>query len=415
MDLVHELIERGLIEHHSADPALILSKGRTVYFGSDPTADSLHVGHLVGVLLMKRLAEAGNKPILLVGGGTGMIGDPKEKGERSMIDMKTVDANKKALRLQLQKIIGKSMRTVDNADWLLKVQLIPFLRDIGKHFTVNDLIKRDLIKKRLDTPDESISYTEFTYSLLQAYDYMMLNQKYGCDLQIGGSDQWTNILSGVELVRKKEGKEVFALTFPLINDASGKKFGKSEGNAVWLDAKKTSPFAFYQFWLQTDDRNIDHYLKVFTFISLPEIAAMVEMHTRNPERRQGQRMLAKAVTEVVHGKDAALHAEKCTDVLFGTTAFSSLTKAEQALLMKSVPSVSVTSTKIEAGYTVVDVLIDSGLLTSKSEARRLLEGGGVRLNGEVASVTTRVTTEDFINGLAIVQKGKSEKVLVSLA
>ncbi|MBU0750449.1 tyrosine--tRNA ligase [Patescibacteria group bacterium] len=415
MDLVHELIERGLIEHHSADPALILSKGRTVYFGSDPTADSLHVGHLVGVLLMKRLADAGNKPILLVGGGTGMIGDPKEKGERSMIDMKTVDANKKALRLQLQKIIGKSMRTVDNADWLLKVQLIPFLRDIGKHFTVNDLIKRDLIKKRLDTPDESISYTEFTYSLLQAYDYMMLNQKYGCDLQIGGSDQWTNILSGVELVRKKEGKEVFALTFPLINDASGKKFGKSEGNAVWLDANKTSPFAFYQFWLQTDDRNIDHYLKVFTFVSLPEIAAMVEMHGRSPERRQGQRMLAKAVTEVVHGKDAALHAEKCTDVLFGTTAFSSLTKAEQTLLMKSVPSVSVTSTKIEAGYTVVDVLIDSGLLTSKSEARRLLEGGGVRLNGEVASITTRVTTEDFINGLAIVQKGKSEKVLVSLA
>src|SRR3989344_5864661 len=216
MSVADELKARGLIEHSSAAPEKILATSRTVYVGVDPTADSLHVGHLTWVLLMKRLGDAGHKLIFLVGGGTGMIGDPREKGERVLLDEKTIAKNKRAVDRQLRGILGRmSFRMVDNADWLLKVKLVPFLRDIGKHFTVNDLMKRDLIAKRLATPDESISFTEFSYALLQGYDYLTLNEKYGCDLQIGGSDQWTNILSGVDLIRKRTGKQVFALGMPL--------------------------------------------------------------------------------------------------------------------------------------------------------------------------------------------------------
>ena len=306
MDIVQDLKERGLIEHASGEISVILAKPRTVYLGIDPTADSLHVGHLVPILLMKRLAEAGAKLIFIVGGGTGMIGDPRLSGERPLLDEKTIRANTRALKRQLKGVLHRiSFRMVDNADWLLKVRLIAFLRDIGKYFTVNDLVKRDIIAKRLATPDESISYTEFTYSLLQAYDYLILNEKYNCDLQIGASDQWTNILSGVDLIRKRTGKEVYALTVPLITDSSGKKFGKSEGNAVWLDPKKTSPFAFYQFWMNLPDEGIEKYLKVYTFLPLPKIETLVKKHRQKPADREAQETLARLVTEIVHGPAAA--------------------------------------------------------------------------------------------------------------
>ncbi len=262
MNLAEELKARGLVEHFSAPVEQMLSKPRTVYIGVDPTADSLHIGHLTWVLLMKRLGDAGNKLVFLVGGGTGMIGDPKEKGERPILDEKTVVKNTSALKSQLKKVLGTTtFKMVDNADWLLSVKLVPFLRDVGKYFTVNDLIKREIIKKRLNTPDESISYTEFSYSLLQGFDYFTLYEKYGVDLQIGGSDQWTNLLSGVDLIHKRLGKDVYALSFPLITDSTGKKFGKSEGNAIWLDAKKTSPFQFYQFWMNLPDAGIEKYLR----------------------------------------------------------------------------------------------------------------------------------------------------------
>ena len=230
MTLVEELKARGLIEHSSTAPEKILSVPRTVYIGVDPTVDSLHVGHLTWVLLMKRLGDAGHKLVFLVGGGTGMIGDPKEKGERVMLDSKTVERNTRALKVQLKKMMGAaSFKMVDNADWLMSVKLVPFLRDVGKHFTVNDLIKRDIIKKRLDMPDESISYTEFTYALLQGLDYLTLNEKYGVDLQVGGSDQWTNILSGVDLVKKRLGKQVYALGMPLVTDSTGKNSVRARG------------------------------------------------------------------------------------------------------------------------------------------------------------------------------------------
>ncbi|KND49642.1 MAG: tyrosine--tRNA ligase [Parcubacteria bacterium C7867-008] len=412
MDLAQELTARGLVEHTSADLKEILGTKRTVYFGVDPSADSMQAGNLVGVLLMKRLADAGHKIILLVGGGTGMIGDPREKGERHLLDLKVIDKNKKAIKAQMQQIIGKKVLLVDNADWLLKVKLFEFLRDIGKHFTVNDLIKRDIIKRRLDTPDESISFTEFTYALLQGYDYLILNQKYKCDLQIGGTDQWTNILSGVDLIRKKTGTQAFAFSTPLVTDANGKKFGKSEGNAVWLDARKTAPYAFYQFWLNQPDEVVERYLKSYTFMQVLEIDALCELHRRNPGRREAQKMLAHQVTEIVHGKDAALRCIAVSEALYGERELKTLSKEEQAMVLEEAPSLSISSADLSYGYTVIDALVNSTLATSKSEARRLIEAKGVTLNDEkIDSVEAKLSASSFQNGLAMLKRGKQICIL----
>lgn len=413
MDLPTELIGRGLVQHSSAPIEKIFEGKRTVYIGVDPTADSLHVGHLTWVLLMKRLGNAGHKLIFLVGGGTGMIGDPKEKGERVLLDDRTVAANTRALKAQLKRVMGGTpFRMVDNGDWLLKEKLVPFLRDVGKHFTVNDLIKRDLIKNRLADPNDSISYTEFTYALLQGYDYYVLNQKYGCDLQIGASDQWTNILSGTDLIRKRTSKEAFAFTFPLMVDSSGKKFGKSEGNAVWLDGGKTSPLAFYQFWLNSSDESVENYLKVFTFMPLPEIAALMELHKRNPERRQAQKMLARQVTELVHGKSETERAERFSDVLFGSASLDTLSESERRVLADSAPSIRLKRMELESGYPLVEALVANGFVSSKAEARRLIGANGIRVNGELATLDRVLRLEDLEKGFATIQKGKSERLLV---
>jgi tyrosyl-tRNA synthetase len=412
MDLIQELKDRGLVEHYSADLETIFSKKRTVYLGIDPSADSMQAGNLVVILLMKRLADAGHKIILLVGGGTGMIGDPREKGERVLQDIRVIEKNKKAIRQQMQNIIGARVTLVDNADWLLKVKMLDFLRDIGKHFTVNELVKRDIIKRRLETPDESISYTEFTYSLLQAYDYMVLNEKYGCDLQIGASDQWTNILSGVELIRKKAGREAFAFTCPLVTDANGKKFGKSEGNAVWLDAKKTSPYAFYQFWLNQSDDSVEQYFKFYTFLGVREIDALVELHRRNPGRREAQKMLATLVTEIVHGKAAAANAAAVSDVLFSSKPLSELSRDERAVLMSEAPVCLLHSEKVASGYSIVDALVESSLSSSKGDARRLIEGKGISVNDEtIENADAVLDPSQFQNGLALLRRGKQVVVL----
>ena len=416
MDIVQDLKDRGLIEHASSEPSVILLKPRTVYLGIDPTADSLHVGHLVPILLMKRLADAGAKLIFIVGGGTGMIGDPRATGERPLLDEKTLRAHTNALKRQLKGILHRiPFRMVDNADWLLKVRLIAFLRDIGKHFTVNDLVKRDIIAKRLITPDESISYTEFTYSLLQAYDYLILNEKYDCDLQIGASDQWTNILSGVDLIRKRTGREVYALTVPLITDASGKKFGKSEGNAVWLAPSKTSPFAFYQFWMNLPDEGIEKYLKVYSFLSLAEITALMEKHRQAPSEREAQETLARLVTEIVHGPAAAAQAAAASDALFGDRPFNELSRDEREAALSAAPSVKINKRDLEAGYSLVDAMVAGGLASSKSDARRLIEGRGISVNGTTVSFPDqKVSPADFQNGYCLVQKGKRE-VLILIA
>jgi len=407
MNLAEELTARGLIEHTSADIEKILGTKRTVYLGVDPSADSMQAGNLVVVLLMRRLSQAGNRIILLVGGGTGMIGDPRESGERSLADKKIVEKNKKALKAQMQRIVGAKVTLVDNADWLLKIKLVDFLRDIGKHFTINELIKRDIIKRRIEDPNDSISYTEFAYSLLQGYDYLELNSKYGADLQIGASDQWTNILSGVELIRRKAGKEAFAVTCPLVTDAAGKKFGKSEGNAVWLDASKTSPFQFYQFWLNQPDAMVGKYLKFYTFMSVFEIDTMMELHKRNPGSREAQKMLAQLVTEIVHGPEAAARVITASAAVYGDTPLASLSPTDLATIRAEVPSV-----RVQQDTSVVDALVASELSKSKTEARKLIEGGGVSVNGVVVdSLDAVLRGEQFPGGIALLRKGKQTALL----
>ncbi len=416
MTLADELKARGLIEHASADADAILSRPRNVYLGIDPTADSMQIGNLAVVLLMRRLGAAGHKLTFLVGGGTGMIGDPREKGERSMLDENTLAKNARALKAQLKGLLGAtSFRMVDNAAWLTKVRLIPFLRDVGKHFTVNDLVKRDLIKKRLETPDESISYTEFTYALLQGLDYLTLHEKYGIDLQIGGSDQWTNILSGVDLIRKRTGQQAYAIGMPLVTDSSGKKFGKSEGNAIWLDPKKTSPFRFYQFWLRLPDEGIERYLKAYTFMPVFEIDALVELHHRNPGARQAQETLARLVTEIVHGPAATAQAVAATDALFGETPFNQLSRDALAVALAEAPSVDIPQRSLEEGFSLAEALVQGGLATSKSEARKLIEGRGITLDGLlIEQPDQKLYAGDFHGGHALVRKGKQGVLVLAL-
>ena len=416
MTLAEELKARGLVEHSSTPVERILSAPRTAYLGIDPTADSLHVGHLVPILLMKRLGDAGHKLIFLIGGGTGQIGDPKEKGERVMLNEKTVAVNTRALKKQLKKILGNAaFKMVDNADWLMSVKLVPFLRDVGTYFTINDLIKRDIIKKRIETPDESISYAEFSYSLLQGFDYLTLYQKYGCDLQIGATDQWTNILSGVDLIHKKLGKDAYAFTVPLVTDATGKKFGKSEGNAVWLDATKTSPFQFYQFWINLSDAGIENYLKMYTFLPPVEIAALMELHARNPSERQAQETLARLVTETVHGPAATAQAAAATDALFGDTPFNELSREALAVALAEAPSVTLSKKDVADGSPLADALVTGGLASSKSDARRLIKGKGITLSDQtIENPDQKIFLGDFSNGHALIRKGKQGVLILVL-
>lgn len=406
-NLAEELIARGYGEQASTPLPELLKEKRGVYLGIDPTADSLHVGHLVPLMLMRRLGDAGHRTVFLVGGGTGMIGDPRDSGERTLLDAKTLEKNKKALKAQLKRLMGRSIEMVDNADWLGKVGLIPFLRDIGKHFSVNELVKRDLIRRRLDTPDESISFTEFTYALLQGYDFLTLHGR-GVDTQVGASDQWTNMLSGVELIRRKKSAEAYCFTCPIITDASGKKFGKSEGNAVWLDPSKTSPLSFYQFWMQLPDEGLEKYLKVYTFMPIADIEALMAKHRAAPQDREAQETLARAVTEIVHGPGATAAAAAATDALYGGRPLSSLSREERAVLLAEAPS-----TPAKEGAGIIDLLAKSGLASSKSEARRLIEAKGVSLNGSVvASADATLSASDFDGGLALLRKGKRDQLVL---
>ena len=408
--LEHELRERGLITHEGGGTlGEILARPRTVYLGIDPTATSLHLGHLVPVILLRHLARAGHTPWLLVGGGTALIGDPRESGERPFSDAAVVAKNAEAVKRQLERILQiDSIPVVDNATWLHTVPLIDFLRDIGKHFTVNQLIKRDIIKRRLETDEDSISYTEFSYSLLQAYDYLHLYEHHAVDLQIGGSDQWANIISGVDLVRRKHAASVYALTTPIVTDkTTGKKFGKSEGNAVWLDPDQTSPFSFYQFWINVSDENASDYLKLFSFLPLTDIARLLEKHTAEPHERYAQRALAKEVTAFVHGEEVAVAAENVSELLYGKKPLATLNEADRALLIQELPH-----TKVAVDTSIVDALVSIGLAGSKAEARRLIEAGGVSLNGAPVTLTTSLTPGVLQQGIALLKKGKSYGLLL---
>jgi tyrosyl-tRNA synthetase len=405
---IEELHARGLIEHFSGETLEeILRTQRHVYVGVDPTADSMHVGNLVPIILLKHLADAGHTPHLLVGGGTGMIGDPRESGERTLLDEKTLQRNMRALKKQLSGVLRRDKLTVfNNADWLKNVKLIDFLRDIGKHFTVNQLVKRDLIKRRLDAED-SISYTEFSYTLLQGYDFHYLYKRHGIDLQVGGTDQWANVLSGVELIRRLEGQEAYAMTTPMIIDkTTGKKFGKSEGNAIWLDPKKTSEFAFYQFWINTADENVAHYLRIFSFSPLKKIEKTLAVHQAEPHKRAAQKLLAQDVTDFVHGKEARQSVEKVSQIIFGGKSIPKLNAADQELLKRELPHHKLTTKEKKHGMNIVDVLTTLTLASSKSEARRLLESKAVTVNGKLANQGTTITGDTCKDGVAIIRRGK---------
>lgn len=311
------LKERGYVHQHTGELTDVVDKPRTLYWGVDPSADSMHVGQLMGVVVLRRFIEHGHKVIIIVGGGTGMVGDPGGKSqERNLLSDETVAANTEALRKQFKKLFaGAEFEITNNADWLRQLNLMEFLRDVGKHFTVNEMIRRDSVRPRIESPEQSISYTEFSYMLLQAYDYQHLSETKGCTLQVGASDQWGNIVSGVDLIRRKSGNEAHAFCWPLlVNKSTGKKFGKSEGGAVWLDASKTSPFELYQFWFNMSDEDVEEYLLKMTLVSKEEINAVMIEQKGNPGARPAQKKLAYAVTALVHGEDEAKKAQKFENV-----------------------------------------------------------------------------------------------------
>lgn len=406
MSLSNELKNRGFIHQCSSENLSEVLDGpkRTIYHGVDPTADSIHAGNFASWMLLRHFVQAGHKVILLVGGGTGMIGDPKPDVERPLSTPEEVAARVEKLSAQAKQLLGDGVIFVNNHDWLGSLKLIDFLRDIGKHFTVNELIKKDAIATRLSS-DNGISYTEFAYPLLQAYDYLQLHREYGCDVQVGGSDQWGNIIAGVELVRKKEQKAVYALTIPLIIDkVTGKKFGKSEGNAVWLDAEKTSPFSFYQFWFNVSDENVIDYLKIFTFLLLTEIETIEHDFKKEPGTRSAQKRLAQEITTTVHGKEKAELALNVSDIIFGTRSLGMMTQTEKVILLENAPT-----TEITPGDPLVDVVVAAGLASSKREARTFIESGAVSINGiKLTDVAGTVDENHFVFGLSILRRGKKQ-------
>ncbi len=412
MSLSSELEKRGFIHQCSAEQVAEVLDGpkRTIYHGVDPTADSIHAGNFASWMLLRHLKDAGHKVILLIGGGTGMIGDPKPDVERPLTPPEVVKERVEKLQVQAKQLLGEGVIFVNNHDWLGDLKLIDFLRDIGKHFTVNELIKKDAIATRLSS-ETGLSYTEFAYPLLQGYDYLELNRTYGCDVQVGGSDQWGNILAGVDLVRKKAQKTVYAITTPLIVDKStGKKFGKSEGNAVWLDKEKTSPFAFYQFWLNVSDENVIDYLKIFTLLSLEQITEVETLHQKNPAARVAQGILASEITTIVHGKSEAELVEEASRVLFSDEPVAELSASAKALLLTSAPSA-----KVVTGQSLVDVLVSLGLAASKREAREFIENGAVTMNNNrVSDVNATVEVSNFGNGIALLKRGKKRVCVLEM-
>ena len=403
MKLSEVLKERGYAYQQSSETLEEITDGakRTVYLGIDPSADSLHIGNLMGLLVLRRFLEDGHKVILLTGGGTGMVGDPGGKSEeRNLLDEETIEKNSKAVAAQIRKVFGSDdFIEENNAKWLSKLSLLEFLRDIGKHFTVNSMIKKDIVRDRLDK-ESPISFTEFSYSLLQGYDYLHLNQEYGCDVQVGGSDQWSNILAGVEFIRRKTEKTVYALTWPLIiNKSTGKKFGKSESGAIWLDAKKTSPFEMYQFLLNSEDEAVEEYLLKLTMLSWSDIEAVMLGHKTDPSKRIAQRTLALEVVTIVHGAAAAQRAQLVTEALFGDTEISD---AGWDAISTDAPS-----KKVAVGSSLIDALVNTGLAESKTQARQFLSSGAISLNGESMSDEKRMFEEsDFSKGAALLKRGK---------
>ena len=401
MKLSEELQWRGFWNQTTfTDDKLIDSENFTLYLGTDPSADSLHVGHLAVYMMVRHFLERGHKVFLLVGGGTGMIGDMRDTEERNLLPYEEIEHNKQALKSQVSRIFaGRDFTLVDNADWLADLELLPFLRDIGKNFNMADLVSREFFKARINN-GKGLSFAEFTYTLLQGYDFWHLFNQYGVNLQIGGSDQWGNLLSGVDLIRKKENTEVYAMTAPLlINKSTGRKFGKSEGGAVWLDENKTSVYKFYQFWLNVDDESAIEYMKIFTILDRDTIEAIAENHAVNPGARSAQKVLAREVTDIVHGSARRESVERVTEVLFGGGDFKKLSDDDLDALAEEIPCV-------DTGIDVIEALVESGVVGSNGEAKRLLKSGAISLNGE------KLAENKVVNDTSLLKKGKNTFVLI---
>ena len=421
-NLIDELAWRGLVRDKTDSLVEALAeRPLTAYIGFDPTASSLHVGNLLTVLGLARLQRFGHTPIALVGGATGMIGDPSGKSqERVLQSLEQIAENVVGIRAQLERFLDfgrapNAARIVNNFDWLGPIDLLTFLRDTGKHFTVNFMLQKESVSRRLET-EEGISYTEFSYLLLQAYDYLHLFDTQRCRLQMGGSDQWGNITAGIDLIRKLRATKVHGLVWPLMKTASGAKFGKTEQGTIWLDAKRTSPFRFYQFWLNTDDREVLDYLKCFTFLDRPALSQLEEGVRLAPEKREAQRVLAREVTTAVHGAEPAARAEHASGLLFGED-ITTLTVDDVLGVFADVPSTDLAVQELEPdGIGIVDLLVRAQAAPSKSEARRLVQGGGVYVNNRrTADPQARLSRAQAIGGqVFIVRKGQKQQFLVRL-
>ena len=396
MTLVEELKWRGLIKDISS-PELeekLNKGGMTFYIGTDPTADSLHVGHLSSFLISKRLKDAGHHPILLVGGGTGMIGDPRPTKERAMISKEQVNKNFEGLKKQVENLFG--FEVVNNYDWIKDINVLDFLRDYGKYFNINYMLDKDIIRRRLE---EGITYTEFSYMILQALDFKHLHETKGVDLQCAGSDQWGNITAGIDLIRKSTGDEVYAFTMPLVTDSQGNKFGKSEGNALWLDKDKTSSYELYQFFLNVEDVKVIDYLKIYTFLSKEEIEELEEKNKKHPELREAHKALAREIITFLHGKDAYDKAVDLAEHLFNNK-FDDLSKKDIEELFKNEDIKVVTE-----GLNIVDFIINIGIAKSKREAREFITGGAITINGnKVIDINANIDRTMFIEDTYIIAK-----------
>jgi tyrosyl-tRNA synthetase len=393
----------------------------TLYCGFDPTADSLHVGHLVPLIALRRFQDCGHHPIAVAGGATGSIGDPSGKSaERSLLTKEQIKANVDAVRPQLSRLLDFEMKTnparlVDNADWTVGISYLDFLRDIGKHFSVNQMVAKESVRARMEDREAGISYTEFSYMLLQAFDFMVLARDHNCELQIGGTDQWGNITAGMDLIRRKLQRPAYGLTLPLITKADGTKFGKTESGSVWLDPKRTSVYRFYQFWINTADADVIRYLKFFTFLTQAEIEALEKQHNENPGARAAHRALAKSVTDLIHSEQATQEAIRASEILFGgdLTGISEGTFNE---IVGEVPTKEIEKAKLDgSGLPLVELLVHAGLCPSKGQARKDLEGGGVNINNVRESNFQRaVGGSDLLFGKhLLLRKGKKNYVVVT--
>jgi len=425
-NFIEEVTWRGML--HDVMPGTeehLMEQMRVAYVGIDPTADSLHIGHLVGVMLLKHFQLSGHKPLALVGGATGMIGDPSGKSnERNLLDENTLRHNQEAIKGQLSRFLDftsnapNAAELVNNYDWMKSFSFLDFIRDVGKHITVNYMMAKDSVKKRLSSEAaEGMSFTEFTYQLVQGYDFLHLYRDKSCTLQMGGSDQWGNITTGTELVRRIASGKAYALTCPLITKADGTKFGKSEGGNIWLDATRTSPYKFYQYWLNTSDVDAEKYIKIFTFLSKEEIEDLTVQHREAPHLRLLQKRLAEEITVMVHSKEDLENAIKASGILFGNATADDLKQLDEATFLEvfdGVPQAEIAMTEIEAGINIVDVLNEkTGFLKSNGESRRALTANSISVNREKVTEEFVLSTKDLINSqFVLLQSGKKNYFVI---